>query len=611
MSQEKSSDPQIVQLPTISSIHQPQSSSSSGSLLPSNSSDMILNATSNLPQPDPPYLALTAQQRDLQKLLMASIKRKVSNKNEEIDVREAFGLKRTITKTPSTPASQTSKSVPYSKAAEEAIIAGAIKSEKLSHNDGPILGTYQIPPQNSAPNKSKSNSDAKPAKEKPKSKPKTTKKEVKEESKTQSKEKSKAPKDKEELARMSKEKEEKNALRLKQLNHELQAWKYRSFFLQEAKPVHLMRKRCFRDNLLQEVQWMAIDFRQERRWKLAMQQTIATTCVDRVNERLLSQFKRSEEETLPLKAICKSLSSFVEQFWRQFAPSPRPSPEDFRAESFVGYSQRFLYEVIDEALPSLVERLHTRRQVFELDIPLSPKRAEALQRIGLINSIGYGAVLCGAPHAGKTTLCARLLREWTRKATENGTLQGRFSVVVVPWFAVSLWQYKLHMLGMHVSLWQCYSKPTWEPHVILLSYKDVSNFIAHLRTFESSPLLGVVADCRECVVELVKSNANDDIVKGHKKSEESYSWMRLFFSSISSALDNRCLIVDDLETCAADRNLLLSALIPFFHSHKQSPTPHRRCLDFMERLKVNLSVEESTKVLFNGLKEFALIILAG
>ena len=93
----------VVQLPTIASIHQAQSSNAT-TFLPSNPPDMILNSTSNLPQPDPPYLALTAQQRDLQKLLMASIKRQVNNRPEDIDVREAFGLKRTFTKTPPAPA---------------------------------------------------------------------------------------------------------------------------------------------------------------------------------------------------------------------------------------------------------------------------------------------------------------------------------------------------------------------------------------------------------------------------------------------------------------------------------------------------------------------------
>ena len=613
MNQDVNANPTtVVQLPTIASIHQAQSSNST-TLLPSNPSNMILNSTSNLPQPDPPYLALTAQQRDLQKLLMASIKRKVNNKPEDVDVREAFGLKRiTITKTPPAPAPAIAKPTPYSKAAEEAIIAGAIKSEKAVSNDGPSLGTYKIPtPQNPPPPSSKSSkpsNESKPAKEKSKSKPKPAKKETKEEPKPVPKEKPKEkPKDKEELARLSKEKEEKNALRLKQLNTELLAWKHRSFFLQEAKPVQLLRKRCFRDSLLQEVQWMAIDFRQERRWKLAMQQTLSASCVEHVKERLLSLYHRSEEEMRPLKAICQALCGRVERFWGRFRPQSFPSVESMRAGA--QDTQRFLYEVIDEALPSVVERLHARRPVFDLDAPLPPKHADALQRVGLINSIGYGAILSGTPHGGKTTVSARLLREWYRQAaTSEEATCGRFSVVVVPWYAVSLWQYKLHSLGLVVELWHFYSsKPPSETQVVLLSNKDIISFISYLRSFDKSPLIGVIIDCRDLVVELVKSTSNDEVIKGTKKSEESYAWMRLFFSTISSDLANRCIIVDDLESCGADRNLLLAALIPYFHLYKHSPTPHRRCLDFMERLKVNLSVEVSKVHEFHKNKTFLLI----
>ena len=229
------------------SSHHPSHHSSSTIGGTSLLSDMTITSNlASLPVSESPYLALSAQQQELKKLLMASIKKQPA---EEIDVRQAFGLKRSSTAKATSSNALIANKIPYSKAAEDAIITGAMKfSESMERNaDSTVnLRAYQIPAQTlaaapvSAGPATKAVKEAKASKEK-KEKPSRAAKEAKEPPEPKApKEK---PKDREEVARLNKEKEERNAFRLKQLNHEMLVHKYHSFFLEEAGPVPMERKK--------------------------------------------------------------------------------------------------------------------------------------------------------------------------------------------------------------------------------------------------------------------------------------------------------------------------------------------------------------------------------
>jgi hypothetical protein len=226
--------------------------------------------------------------------------------------------------------------------------------------------------------------------------------------------------------------------------------------------------------------------------------------------------------------------------------------------------------------------------MFEIDVPIQPRQVESFHRVAQINDLGYGAVLCGPPHGGRTAVTTRLIREWVKAATNPS----QFCAVLSPWYAMSLWQYKLHGFGIKAEMWNRGVRPGTDCPVVLVCNKDIPAFTHHCKhLFTPNTLLGIVVDARENVVELAKSTSNGEILKGVKASEESYEWMSGFFANVDTKVTSRCVIVDDIESCGADNALLLAALIPFYFSYKRIVPPHRRCLEFMERLKVKIDAD--------------------
>ncbi|XP_036382384.1 E1A-binding protein p400 isoform X2 [Megalops cyprinoides] len=69
------------------------------------------------------------------------------------------------------------------------------------------------------------------------------------------------------------------------------------------------------DYLLEEMQWMAADFAQERRWKMAAAKKLVRTCARYHNEQRQVEERAKKEEEVRLRHIASTIAREVEFFW--------------------------------------------------------------------------------------------------------------------------------------------------------------------------------------------------------------------------------------------------------------------------------------------------------
>ncbi|KAJ7994142.1 hypothetical protein DPEC_G00262840 [Dallia pectoralis] len=69
------------------------------------------------------------------------------------------------------------------------------------------------------------------------------------------------------------------------------------------------------DYLLEEMQWMAVDFAQERRWKMAAAKKLVRTCSRYHDEQKKIEERSKKEEELRLRHIASTIAREVEFFW--------------------------------------------------------------------------------------------------------------------------------------------------------------------------------------------------------------------------------------------------------------------------------------------------------
>ena len=92
---------------------------------------------------------------------------------------------------------------------------------------------------------------------------------------------------------------------------------------QIAKPQHfygklsLPRNKTHFDALLDEVQWMANDFVEERKWKIALAKKIAREAVNYVEEMWAKREEISMRAKLLLRKKCSDIASQVKDYWNR------------------------------------------------------------------------------------------------------------------------------------------------------------------------------------------------------------------------------------------------------------------------------------------------------
>ncbi|CAL8247504.1 unnamed protein product [Merluccius merluccius] len=76
-----------------------------------------------------------------------------------------------------------------------------------------------------------------------------------------------------------------------------------------------LRPKSHWDYLLEEMQWMAADFAQERRWKEAAAKKLVRTCARHHQEQKMSAERSKKEEEMHLRFIASTVAREVEFFW--------------------------------------------------------------------------------------------------------------------------------------------------------------------------------------------------------------------------------------------------------------------------------------------------------
>lgn len=77
----------------------------------------------------------------------------------------------------------------------------------------------------------------------------------------------------------------------------------------------MSRKKAHWDYLLEEMQWLATDFAQERRWKRGVAKKLSRAVLKHHQELKSKEVKAEKEETVRLRRIASSIAREVKQFW--------------------------------------------------------------------------------------------------------------------------------------------------------------------------------------------------------------------------------------------------------------------------------------------------------
>uniref|UniRef100_A0A3Q2ZDZ3 E1A binding protein p400 n=1 Tax=Hippocampus comes TaxID=109280 RepID=A0A3Q2ZDZ3_HIPCM len=114
------------------------------------------------------------------------------------------------------------------------------------------------------------------------------------------------------------------------------------------KLVEAVRPKSHWDYLLEEMQWMAADFVQERRWKEAAAKKLARTCARYHQEQRKSVERSKKEKEIHLRQIASTIAREVEFFWSNIEQSTIEEQEDL--EGAADYKAE-LVELAKDELP--------------------------------------------------------------------------------------------------------------------------------------------------------------------------------------------------------------------------------------------------------------------
>ena len=340
------------------------------------------------------------------------------------------------------------------------------------------------------------------------------------------------------------------------------------------------------DFLLDEVQWMAIDFRQERRFKQAYAKSLAENLEERVasmqrdcSKSLLS-LEEVDDSAIREERISKAaaISQCVQSWISSISSLPRTdvqlrkyhelSEGEARIEDAVvsqSSASSRNYDVADmeginkrakSSLASSLYKIADSIKSCDSDLYLHEHQRAALKAIFTVNRSGLGALLFGKPWVGKSFICACLVREWLleQKAKQNQSMEvmtKRKVVVFVGRRCLLRWKAELTRVCQDVvaHVWNQNDDESahasadivicaLEPIITCMDQSFVDKF--------SKNWLGILIDVRGLDFELVHLQVNAvNLRKTTNKIVNISHWLTVLSNTFPSGDAGRCLISEN------------------------------------------------------------------
>lgn len=339
-------------------------------------------------------------------------------------------------------------------------------------------------------------------------------------------------------------------------------------------PMILPRVKGHWDYLIDEVQYISLDYRQDLRWKLDQAKTIAMLCAEKVIQIQLKKQQNivNEDRISALKGLASKISSSITQYW-----------ESVRDEIIEGIDS-------DRGLELLVTDMSSKDSVVTASVSTSADRIQPYDKLIVdsivslnnilvnvtstdtiksgvcyVNSnVGCGITLCGRGVVGKTVIASSIVHEWVGKATSNHIL------IVSSYCNIVKWQKCLQSVVSNnlIKIWDrtCVMS---DGGIVVVPAELLASFVKRVyktqEDSESTPVApvvfnGVIIDSR-------------GINSGHMTSSfrsidaSCSNWIAQFSSYIPKTVHNRLLIHSKGEISVEAHGLVLPFLFPQLYDH--------------------------------------------
>lgn len=224
------------------------------------------------------------------------------------------------------------------------------------------------------------------------------------------------------------------------------------FYQRKATPQIMPRGKSAWDYVLEEASWMAIDFRQELRWKVGFAKGVGEACSEKIEktsfERTFLGDNKSSEITDTLKAVANNLSKAVAMKFAEFearmnvplnssleSKSETPSTPSKKQEKSSEIQPLVNdFEILVEkglGIPSLtLDPSHqvsfppvtTFIQQHQIDYNYLLKHQQIICKdISRLSKLGFGTVVYGASYSGKTVALIYTILSWLQVTAANET----------------------------------------------------------------------------------------------------------------------------------------------------------------------------------------------
>jgi hypothetical protein len=345
------------------------------------------------------------------------------------------------------------------------------------------------------------------------------------------------------------------------------------------------------DFVMNEAQWLAVDFHQELRWKLKFSQVVASLCKEHVLKRrsarplpvLITDYRQyvaNRSSDTSLKSIANRISTMISHFWSKFQPewmTANASVEitsDKSAVLVTAGSSRHARTVSNS--------LSSNNPVGGLGVVLLDYQRNILNKIAKINESGYGCMVYGRRLVGKTILLVAAVDSWlSRKplvpkapnqalifASRRSCLRWLAEIErVLPLRSVSLWlpaSYTQNMSDLSDHSDVDISSPFPSSDIVLCVLDIVADYAQILSSSASQARMnnisGILFDIRGLT----------DLMVGQTASKQAPSWISSIAITFKDASIHRALVLDDLPS-ATQLQSIASLLDPSSFEKDASP----------------------------------------